>query len=192
VALFKFFGKEEYDSRCSGCKSVLQVEREEVESGRWECPKCGKINPISPETKAEYAQRRKDEADQLRLQEEQKLHQAQQKELQKQENAKKRELIAAEVEQRRAERAQIVQAEKSRQLARQQELDRRVAEGLCPNCGSDKTQALRRGYNTGTGLTCCCLAGPIGLALGLIGSQEVLVVCKACGREYTPGRRHFA
>ena len=46
---------------------------------------------------------------------------------------------------------------------------------------------MHKGYDTGTGLACCCLGGPVGLLGGLLGSGQKTRVCAGCGKEFKFG-----
>lgn len=70
---------------------------------------------------------------------------------------------------------------------------------VCPHCGSDKCEPVSRnltkvrggGYSASSGCCGLCLLGPFGLLCGLCGTgtkidvkNEVVWVCKNCGREH--------
>ena len=82
------------------------------------------------------------------------------------------------------QRARQEQLERSRERAAGRTASLRA--GNCPDCGAE-LQVLQKGYDSGTGLTCCCLAGPIGLLAGLLGSGTKTRVCKGCGHEFRFG-----
>ena len=82
-----------------------------------------------------------------------------------------------------AARARIVQEERAKEAGIRAQ--QRVA---CPRCGSVEIHSAKRGYSAGTGSCGCCLLGPVGLILGLLGSSDVTCTCLACGRKFKAGR----
>lgn len=92
----------------------------------------------------------------------------------------------AEAEARKARREQE-RMDRQLQLARTRQAqaarNQSLHAGRCPNCGAE-LQVIQRGYDTGTGLTCCLFAGPLGLLAGLLDSGKRTRGCPGCGREF--------
>lgn len=84
-----------------------------------------------------------------------------------------------------AARLQRLEQQRGEEIARRRAAELRVC---CPRCGSTQIQAGQTGYDTGCGSLGCCLLGPLGLILGLIGSSKVVCTCLACGHKFRPGR----
>lgn len=59
---------------------------------------------------------------------------------------------------------------------------------VCPHCGSPDIEAVRSGYNPGCGCLGLLLWGWLGLLLGLLGADEIDIVCRNCGYRWRPGR----
>jgi len=176
MLLPRFMRRESYTGRCAHCRVELRIEREEVEAGEYQCPGCGHANRISEGVRAEY--------EETRAREEQRRRRA---EARDEERARRRRVKQQEREWRETERMRLRQEEMERQQERRQETARRLEAGLCPRCGSASTELTKKGYDTGTGVACCLLGGPLGLLGGLMGSGQTLCVCKACGFRHRPG-----
>ena len=53
---------------------------------------------------------------------------------------------------------------------------------VCPKCGSDEIAVQgRKGFNTGKALVGAILVGPLGVAAGGLGHQNILLTCSNCG-----------
>ena len=59
----------------------------------------------------------------------------------------------------------------------------------CPRCGSPDLEAVRKMYDPGCGCLGLLLWGWVGLLLGLLGANEVEIVCRNCGYRWQPGSR---
>jgi len=173
----RFMRRESYVGRCAHCHVELQIERKEVEFGKYPCPECGHVNQIPEAVRTEY--------NKTRAKEQQKRKE---EEARKEQRAQRRLVKQQELERQETKRRRLRQEEMERQKKSDQETARRLREGLCPRCGSESTEITKKGYNTGTGLACCLLTGPLGLLGGMMGSGETLCVCKACGFQYKPGQ----
>ena len=57
----------------------------------------------------------------------------------------------------------------------------------CPNCGSTQITAVRRTYSPGCGCLGLLLFGWWGLLLGLLGVDDVELVCAKCGTRWPAG-----
>lgn len=58
----------------------------------------------------------------------------------------------------------------------------------CPKCGSTQITANKKGFGLGKAAAGAFLAGPIGLAGGLLGSNKVVITCLKCGHQWRPGK----
>lgn len=58
----------------------------------------------------------------------------------------------------------------------------------CPSCGSNQITAGQRGFGTGNAVAGGILFGWVGLLGGLIGSNQVIVTCLKCGRQWNAGK----
>ena len=58
----------------------------------------------------------------------------------------------------------------------------------CPACGSTQISAVRRNYDSGCGCLSLLLFGWVGLLLGLLGADDVEMVCNQCGARWPAGR----
>lgn len=67
--------------------------------------------------------------------------------------------------------------------------DERAPRARCPRCGSPDVEAVRKIYDPGCGCLGALLWGWWGLLLGLLGSDEVEIVCRNCGCRWQPGTR---
>ena len=54
----------------------------------------------------------------------------------------------------------------------------------CPYCGSASVQMVKRGFGVGKAVAGAFIAGPVGLAAGVIGSWKLDRVCAACGKRF--------
>ena len=54
----------------------------------------------------------------------------------------------------------------------------------CPKCGSISLQARKKGVSVGKAVTGALLVGPLGLAAGGIGMNQVEIVCLNCGNVF--------
>ena len=59
----------------------------------------------------------------------------------------------------------------------------------CPRCGSTDLDTVRRLFDPGCGCLGLLLFGWIGLLLGLLGADDVEIVCRNCGCRWRPGHR---
>ncbi len=59
----------------------------------------------------------------------------------------------------------------------------------CPKCGSTDLDTVRKVFDPGCGCIGLLLFGWIGLLLGLLGANDVEVVCRNCGARWSPGHR---
>jgi ribosomal protein S27E len=57
----------------------------------------------------------------------------------------------------------------------------------CPKCGSTQLTANKKGFGLGKAAIGTLLAGPIGLAGGFLGSNNVVITCLCCGNKFKPG-----
>ena len=182
-----FFGRESYKVQCARCHETLAITREEVEAGSYRCPVCNGACPIPGFVHAEYKQTRAREE----LTRQQRERRNEEKERNRRRHAARRARELGEREQQKAaqDRARQAQLERARQeqAARNQSLHT----GQCPNCGGH-LQVMQKGYDTGTGLACCCLGGPVGLLGGLLGSGQKTRVCSGCGQEFRFGSQQQA
>lgn len=64
----------------------------------------------------------------------------------------------------------------------------KMKEVKCPKCGSTQFAAKKRGFGIGKALAGAFVAGPVGLAAGILGSNKTVVVCLVCGCEWKPGK----
>ena len=192
-----FLRSESYESHCPRCHEELQIDRGEVERGKYQCPVCGQVNLISEAVRRKYAEkraieeqeRRQLEQEEIKKRAEREEHTRKQAEEDKQLRAQRQLAKQQERERQEAETRRLRQGEVQRQVKENEGIASRLREGLCPRCGSSATEVMKKGYNSGTGLCCCLLGGPIGLAAGLSGSNEIMCVCKACGHQYKPGKK---
>jgi len=58
----------------------------------------------------------------------------------------------------------------------------------CPKCGSTQISANKKGFGLGKAAAGALIAGPIGLAGGLFGSNKVIITCLNCGNQWKPGK----
>ncbi|MPM51697.1 hypothetical protein SDC9_98448 [bioreactor metagenome] len=58
----------------------------------------------------------------------------------------------------------------------------------CPRCGSRHVAVLRKTYNPGCGCLGLLLFGWWGLLLGLLGFDDVEMICTKCGARWPAGR----
>jgi Zn finger protein HypA/HybF involved in hydrogenase expression len=175
MGAFGLFGKESYYVECAHCDESLAITREEVEAGRYTCPVCNGASSVPDHIRAEHKKKR--EQEELRRQE---------KERKKKEREARRAQHKSEAQQERAARERARQEQLERIRQKQASRNASLHAGQCPDCGGE-LQVLEKGYDSGTGLACCCLAGPLGLLGGLLGSGEKTRVCKGCGREFRFG-----
>lgn len=56
----------------------------------------------------------------------------------------------------------------------------------CPKCGSTSLQAQKEGVKVGRAVAGALLLGPLGLAAGAVGANNLKIVCLNCGHIYTP------
>jgi hypothetical protein len=91
---------------------------------------------------------------------------------------------AQEQERAATEQARILRLQTTRQ--KQAARNGSLRAGRCPDCGAE-LQVMQKGYDTGTGLACCCLGGPLGLLGGMLGSGQKTRVCRGCGHEFKFG-----
>lgn len=59
---------------------------------------------------------------------------------------------------------------------------------VCPQCKSDQITAGNKGFSTKKAIVGGILAGPIGLAGGLLGSSQTMITCLNCGYKWKPGQ----
>ena len=59
----------------------------------------------------------------------------------------------------------------------------------CPKCGSPDVEAVRKLFDPGCGCLGMLLLGWYGLLLGLLGANDIEIVCRNCGYRWTPGPR---
>lgn len=57
----------------------------------------------------------------------------------------------------------------------------------CPKCGSSQISANKKGFSAGKAVAGAVVAGGIGLAVGGIGSDNVIITCLKCGNQFKPG-----
>ncbi len=99
---------------------------------------------------------------------------------------KLRAMTTAEREEERAAKRKARQEKLKKQREKEKAKKESLKTGKCPNCGGE-LQVLQKGYDTGTGVACCLLGGPVGLLGGLLGSGKKTRVCKGCGQEFSFG-----
>ena len=58
----------------------------------------------------------------------------------------------------------------------------------CPSCGSTQISAVRKNYDPGCGWLGLLLFGWVGLLLGLLGANDVEMVCNQCGARWPAGK----
>lgn len=58
----------------------------------------------------------------------------------------------------------------------------------CPKCGSTQISANKKGFGVGKAVVGAAVAGPIGLTVGNIGSNKVIVTCLKCGHRWQAGK----
>lgn len=56
----------------------------------------------------------------------------------------------------------------------------------CPKCGSKQIVANKKGFGVGKAAAGVVLLGPLGLAGGMIGSNEIALSCMKCGNRWEP------
>lgn len=71
---------------------------------------------------------------------------------------------------------------------RQPETGTRTPHVCCPKCGSTDLDTVRKVFDPGCGCLGLLLFGWYGLLLGLLGANDVEVVCRNCGCRWSPGR----
>ena len=59
----------------------------------------------------------------------------------------------------------------------------------CPKCGSASLQAMKKGASAGNAVVGALLLGPLGLAAGAIGANEIKIVCLSCGHTEIMGKQ---
>lgn len=57
----------------------------------------------------------------------------------------------------------------------------------CPKCESTQLTSNKQGFGAGKALGGALLTGGVGLLAGGIGSNNVLITCLACGKQFKPG-----
>lgn len=57
----------------------------------------------------------------------------------------------------------------------------------CPKCGSTQIMATKKGFGVGKAAVGAVLLGPIGLAGGMMGSNQIMLSCMKCGHQWKPG-----
>ena len=67
--------------------------------------------------------------------------------------------------------------------------DNNAPRACCPRCGSTDIEVVRKVYDPGCGCLGFLLWGWIGLLLGLLGNNDVEIVCLHCGCRWRPGTR---
>lgn len=58
----------------------------------------------------------------------------------------------------------------------------------CPNCDSTQLMATKKGFGVGQAAVGAILLGPVGLASGMIGSNQLILSCMKCGHQWEPGK----
>lgn len=54
----------------------------------------------------------------------------------------------------------------------------------CPNCKSGDVEVMKKGFSGGKAVAGVLLTGGIGLLAGTIGSNNVMLACKRCGKKF--------
>ncbi len=57
---------------------------------------------------------------------------------------------------------------------------------VCPYCFSRNVYVGKKGFGIGKAIVGGLIAGPLGLTGGLIGSNQIEIVCLKCGKKFTP------
>lgn len=60
---------------------------------------------------------------------------------------------------------------------------------LCPHCGSDQVEPVRKNYSLGLGCLGAILFGWYGWLIGLLGGNDIEMYCMNCGHRWQPGGR---
>lgn len=59
----------------------------------------------------------------------------------------------------------------------------------CPRCQSSQVMVSKKGFDVGSAAVGALLFGSVGLAGGMIGSNEVMLSCIKCGYQWQPGEK---
>jgi len=74
------------------------------------------------------------------------------------------------------------------QVSKDRENERKKAElnepARCPKCKSNQIHYEKKGYGIGKGLVGLVTLGPLGLAAGAIGKNDLLSLCVKCGNKW--------
>ncbi len=58
----------------------------------------------------------------------------------------------------------------------------------CPRCQSSQVMISKKGFGVGKAAAGALLLGPVGLAGGMIGSNQAMLSCLKCGHQWQPGK----
>ena len=56
----------------------------------------------------------------------------------------------------------------------------------CPSCQSNQFTVSKKGFSAGKAVAGAVLLGPLGIAGGLIGSDDIVITCLKCGQKWSP------
>lgn len=73
-------------------------------------------------------------------------------------------------------------------IARRVELDE-AGIPYCPRCLSTSLTGNKKGYGIGKGVAGAIIAGPLGLAVGMVGKNKVQCTCLKCGYKFKAGSK---
>lgn len=59
----------------------------------------------------------------------------------------------------------------------------------CPRCLSTQISANQKGYGIGKGVAGAIVAGPLGLAVGMLGKNNIKCTCLKCGYKFKAGSK---
>lgn len=59
----------------------------------------------------------------------------------------------------------------------------------CPKCGSDHIITNKKGFSAGKAAAGAFVAGPVGLAAGGIGSNDIICTCGSCNHQFKLNER---
>ena len=77
---------------------------------------------------------------------------------------------------------------KKEEIKKRAELDKQGI-AYCPRCLSTDIRDDKKGYGLGKGLAGAIVAGPLGLAAGMIGKDNVKCTCLKCGYKFKAGSK---
>ena len=87
-----------------------------------------------------------------------------------------------------AELKEDARNKQKKMMAKRVELDK-AGTPYCPKCLSTSITGNKKGYGLGKGVVGTIVAGPLGLAAGMLGKNNVKCTCLKCGYKFKAGSK---